>query len=200
MKINKKNFLPVIIAVIIYLLSYQIPKISIPETRLHYLNIPLDDAIPLFSPAILIYFLAYIQWIYAIFVTLRQDNKTAINISKIIIVGSLIGFMCFVIYPTAIVRPQIMGSSIFDKWLKFTYQVDNIINACPSFHCFVSTIVIYILYKANAKKKILYSNIFLTFLVYISTLLTKQHVLVDVPAGILLAIISILLVNNKKLV
>lgn len=190
MKFNKKNYLPILFAIAVYLLSYQIPKILIPFDKLHYLKLAIDDNIKLFSPAILVYFFAFFQWINAIFVICKQETNKSYKYLSAIIIGSLIGFVIFMVYPTAIVRPEVTGTGFFDNWIKLTFEIDNIICAMPSFHCFVSTIVLFIIADACDDKKYLYFNIFISILVYISTLLTKQHYIIDVPTGILLAFVS----------
>lgn len=197
MKINKKNLMPVVIAITTYLLAYQIPKITVPDYRLHYLNIALDDQIAIYSPAILIYIGAFFQWFNCMIIVCRQKIELVYRIASAIMIGSIIGFLAFIIYPTAIHRPEIIGTSIFDNLLRLIYSVDNIICACPSFHCFCSTIVILILYKCEGIKiSTKCFNVIFSLLVYISTLLTKQHVIIDVPFGILLAFVAMSLSNK----
>ena len=197
MKINKKNLMPVVIAITTYLLAYQIPKITVPDYRLHYLNIALDDQIAIYSPAILIYIGAFFQWFNCMIIVCRQKIELVYRIASAIMIGSIIGFLAFIIYPTAIHRPEIIGTSIFDSLLRLIYSVDNIICACPSFHCFCSTIVILILYKCEGIKiSTKCFNVIFSLLVYISTLLTKQHVIIDVPFGILLAFVAMSLSNK----
>ena len=195
MSIKKKNILPLSIAATIYLLSYQIPKILVNPSDLHFVSIPLDNVIPLFSPSIVIYFAAFFQWLYAFYVLLTHETKIAYKYATAVIIGSLIGFACFMLYPTAMHRVEITGTSIFDQILKIVYSIDNIICALPSFHCFLSTLVIYVFYETKVDKKILIFNIILSILVYASTLLTKQHYFLDVPSGILLGILSATLVK-----
>ena len=199
MKINKKNIMPVVIAITVYLLAYQIPKITVPAYRWHYLNIALDDLIMLYSPAILIYIAAFFQWINCMIIVCKQETKLVYRVASAIMIGSFIGFLTYIIYPTAIHRPEIIGNSIFDIFLRFIYSVDNVVCACPSFHCFCSTIVVLALFECEGIKDItIYINELFSVLVYISTLLTKQHVIIDIPFGILLAFVAMSL--SKKIV
>lgn len=191
MKINKKLIVPFIIAISTYLLAYQIPKFTIPEYRLHYLKLPIDDLIKLWSPMFVVYIGAFFQWAYTVIVSCRQKTEKGYKHASAIIIGSLIGFIIFVVYPTAIVRPEIIGNSLFDEFARFIYSVDNVICACPSFHCFCSTISILMLEDCEGvSKKCLYINMFISLLVFVSTLLTKQHVIIDIPFGILLAFVA----------
>ena len=197
MKINKKNIMPVVMAITTYLLAYQIPKFTVPSYRWHYLNIALDEKIALYSPAILIYVGAFFQWINCMIIVCRQKTELVYRIASAIMIGSIIGFLTYIIYPTAIHRPEIIGNTLFDNFLKFIYSVDTVVCACPSFHCFCSTIVILALYKCEGiKSSTIYMNIVVSILVYVSTLLTKQHVIIDVPFGILLAFAAMALSNK----
>lgn len=198
MKLNKKLIVPFILAILIYLSAYQIPKITIPDYRLHYLNSSLDDLIKIWTPMFVIYIGAFFQWASVVFFVIRtQVTSKGYRYASAIIIGSLIAFVIFMIYPTAIKRPEIIGNSFFDKFGRFIYSVDNIICACPSFHCFCSTIIILMLKDCEGvSKKTIYINNIVSVLVYISTLLTKQHVLIDIPFGILLAFVA-MRISNK---
>lgn len=196
-KINKKLITPAIIAVAVYLLAYQIPKATVDPQRLHFLSISLDNKIPFFGPAIYIYIGAFIQWAYCIYIVLKQETKLGYKFCSAITIGSLICFVIFMVYPTAVNRPEIVGSGLTNDFCRFIYSIDSVICACPSFHCFCSTIVI-LIYKEceDISKKFIYINILFSILVFISTLLTKQHYIVDILPSILLAYISMYIADK----
>lgn len=198
-RFNQKLYIPFIIAVGVYLLSYQLPKYLVSFDRLHCLQTYIDTLIPFYSPAFVIYIGAFFQWANAIFIALKQEKEKGYRYASAIIIGSLTGMLIFFVYPTCVYRPEVLGTSVFDLFCKFVFMVDNIINACPSFHCFCSTIVLFMIYDSkNTKKSTFIINIIFSILVFISTLLTKQHVFIDVIGGISLAIISFIL--SKKFV
>ena len=198
-RFNQKLYIPFIIAVVVYLLSYQLPKYLVSFDRLHCLQTYIDTLIPFYPPSIVIYVGAFLQWLNAILIALGQDKEKGYRYASAVIIGSLIGMIIYFVYPTCVYRPEVVGTSIFDLLCKFIFMVDNIINACPSFHCFCSTILLFVIYDCeDIKKSTLYFNIVFSILVFISTLLTKQHVFVDVIGGIILAIISFVL--SKKIV
>jgi len=198
-RINIINIVPILLASIVYLLSYQVPKFLVSMERVHYLSTSIDESIKLFSPAILIYVGAFFQWGYGLLIATTQEKKKTYKNANAIIIGSLIAFAIFMIYPTGVYRPQIEGNTIFDEMMNIIYTVDNVINACPSLHCFCSTMVVIELFRfdnIDSKTKIL--NIIFTMLVYISTILTKQHTLIDIPFGILLAFVGVYLSKYIK--
>lgn len=202
--INKKLITPVVVAITTYMISYWIPKFIVDINEVHYVYTSIDALIPLFSPAVIIYISSFIQWIIAIFILLKQDTLFGYKVSLAIIIGSIIGFIVFLAFPTGVLRTNFEINNVFDWILSQIYFVDNPINACPSFHCFCSTITIIILkYSKNIDNKYRIINTIFSILVYASTLLTKQHYLIDVPTGILTAYLSYLisnkLIKNKKL-
>ena len=198
-RFNSKLYIPFIIAVVVYLFSYQLPKYLVSLDRLHCLQTYIDTLIPFYSPAIVIYIGAFFQWANVIFIALGQSKEKGYRYASAIIMGSLIGLIIYFVYPTCVSRPDVVGTNIFDLFCKFIFMFDNVINACPSFHCFCSTIVLFIIYDSkNTKKSTFIINIIFSILVFISTLLTKQHVFVDVIGGVLLAIVSFIL--SKKIV
>lgn len=196
-KINKKLVAPAIIAVAVYLLSYQIPKRLVDPSRLHFLSTSLDDKIPFYGPSIYIYIGAFFQWAYCIFTLMKQKTEIGYKFCSALLIGSLIGFVIFMVYPTAVQRPEIIGSGFTNDFCRFIYSVDNIICACPSFHCFCSTLVILIYMECEGvSNKVVYLNIVISLLVFISTLLTKQHYIADIIPGILLAYFAVLISNK----
>lgn len=202
--INRKLIIPVVVAITTYMISYWIPKFIVDINKVHYVYTSIDALIPLFSPAVIIYISSFIQWIIAIFILLKQDTLFGYKVSLAIIIGSIIGFIIFLVFPTGVLRFNLKINNVFDWILSQIYFVDNPINACPSFHCFCSTITIIILkYSKNIDNKYRIINTIFSILVYASTLLTKQHYLIDVPTGILTAYLSYLisnkLIKNKKL-
>lgn len=193
-KINKKLVAPAIIAVAVYLLSYQIPKRLVDPSRLHFLSTSLDNMIPFHGPSIYIYIGAFFQWAYCIYVLMKQKTEIGYKFCSALLIGSLIGFVIFMVYPTAVQRPEIIGSGFTNDFCRFIYSIDNIICACPSFHCFCSTLVILIYMECEGiSNKVIYLNIAISLLVFISTLLTKQHYIADIIPGILLAYFAVLI-------
>ena len=195
-KINIRLFYPALFAVIVYLLSYQIPKV-IDTGPYHYVSLPIDDMIPMLSIFSPIYLVSFIQWIYALYHVIKHDTKFGYYFLDAIIIGSLIGFVIFLVYPTATLRQPIEGNSIFDWMLRYIHSADSIKNGFPSFHCFCSTLSCFMLKSSpGIRKSILSFNVIYTILVYASTLFTKQHYFLDIPGGIVLAFLSLLLAKK----
>lgn len=203
MKINKELKLPVLLTCLTYLLSYQAPKWFEDISKAHTLIIGLDQKIPFIPVFMIIYVLAFLQWLNAVLTILHSKKETGYKYCSAIMIGSLIGFIIFITYPTAIPdRPILDSNTLINRFINFIYYFDTPTNAFPSFHCFCSTITIFAIYEITKNKKYTINNCVFSILVYASTLFTKQHLLVDIPAGIILAIFSIYVtkyINFNKL-
>ena len=200
MKTNKKLILPAIITMIIYLISYYIPQFTISLDNAFIIKTSLDNCIKLYTPAVVVYLGSYFIWAYAIIVSMCQEKTFGYHLFKTIFIGSLIGLIIYMFLPTKVIRPEIIGNNIFDKICRIIYKNDVPINACPSFHCFISTFTIIVMIKAKGISMFSrFFNCLFAVLIYASTLLTKQHYLVDVPCGILLCLFSYFISNKINL-
>lgn len=201
--LNKKLVKPILLATAIYLLSYGIPKLVVSLDRVHYIKLPIDDKLPLIKPFIIIYILAFVQWTIYLYILAKQDTKFGYIYASAIIIGSLIGCIIFLTYPSGVTRidiNELKGNSILDFVYKVTFSVDSIVNAIPSFHCFCSWLCFRGIseIKSIDNKWKLFNFIF-SLLVFASTLFTKQHFILDIPAGILLAEFSIQIAKKYQL-
>lgn len=100
----------------------------------------------------------------------------------------IICFLFFVFYPTTNVRPELVGNGIFVQGMRFLYQIDKPVNLFPSIHCMASWFCC-IGIRGDKKVPGWYKivSVMIAVLVFISTLVTKQHVIVDVIGGVAVA-------------
>jgi len=150
----------------------------------------LDQKIPFIPEFIYIYFSLYLMFILYFGFFLQLFNKREIWTKIIPAIGTMliIAFIFFIVVPSNYPRPKISSdtNSITYKLLVFLYQTDPPNNTTPSLHVASSTLLALIAYD---KSKII--GIVLTIwalLITLSTLFVKQHYLIDVIAGILLAL------------
>ena len=96
------------------------------------------------------------------------------------------GFFAF--YPTTNVRPELVGNGIFVQGMRFLYQIDKPVNLFPSIHCMASWFCC-IGIRGDKKVPGWYKivSVMIAVLVFVSTLVTKQHVIVDVIGGVAVA-------------
>ena len=151
-------------------------------------------------PFIVYFIMPYVIWYLMLFIVLYKKDKnifTKYILSYIII--TIISNIIFIIYPTTVLRENLNGTNIFYIITKFIYQIDTpALNCFPSLHCGIS--MLWILFITNIKKsnktKILIITI--SILIMSSTLLIKQHVLIDLVSGNIIAILIYLFINKTN--
>lgn len=157
----------------------------------HNLSSTLDQQIPFVPWTVTIYLGCYVFWIVNYVIGCRQEKEEAFRFMCADVYAKLICMICFVVFPTTNTRPVIEGTSIWEEAMRFLYSIDAADNLFPSIHCLTSWFC-FIAVRKNEKIPKWYQ--ILSFLIAvsicISTLTTKQHVPVDVIAGILLAEVS----------
>ena len=159
--------------------------------KYHNMTTKLDKKLPFVPGMVIIYVLAFVQWIVGYIVVARDDKKTLKRVVGADLVAKGITLGCFLAVPTEMERPAIDGPELsgkgFTKWLtRFIYKADAANNLFPSIHCLES----WMIYKStkHLKKKVpfWYKPVMfvMSVLVFASTVLLKQHVVVDIPAGV----------------
>ena len=150
--------------------------------------LPLDEMIPVVPWTTLIYFGCFLFWAVGYAIILRTEPEGTHRFFRAELLGKLICFLFFVAIPTTSARPEISGSGIFAWFMRFLYAADTPRALFPSMHCFVSWMcVVGLRGKPQISKAYRATAVIAALLVFASTLTTKQHVLVDVPAGVALA-------------
>ncbi len=163
------------------------------------LSTPLDGMIP-FCPAWMsVYVLSYASWFITLFLLLRQRREHVYrNIAAYLLTLLITGAM-FLLLPVTMERPEVTGQGFFPWLARFIYSVDPPNNLCPSLHvvcsyycwrCLFDTEGIPLWYRR-------FNFVFL-LLVAASVLLVKQHLVVDVPAGVLVSEIPLQLARRFR--
>ena len=156
----------------------------------HHYNIEseLDKMIPFIPWTVSIYFACYLFWAVNYIICARQDKAEVYRFFGADILGKLVCFVIYLAFPTTNVRPEIVGNTIWDVIMRLLYQIDMPSNLFPSIHCLVSWFCfIGLRGKSNIPKWYQAASCLMAIAVFISTLTTKQHVIIDVISGVLLA-------------
>ncbi len=181
------------------IMAFFLPRVLPAISEPHNLTTSLDNAIPFIPAFIVIYVLAYFQWALNYIMIAHERRSlfrrfiTAEGISRVIC------FLVFVIYPTTMVLGTITGGGFFNWLTNLIYSLDEPNNLLPSIHCLQSWLCFR---AALAAEKVpswyRYVSLVFTLLVVASTVLVKQHVVVDCVAGIALAELLLLVVRERK--
>lgn len=161
------------------------------------MDLPIDKKIP----AIPYFALIYVLWfpLIAIFpISLFKEAKNLYELYVICwIIDIVISVIIYLAYPTTCTRPKnlenIKGGWMLKILYKFSYKG---LNCSPSMHCSISTLVLIFALTASTMPinlRIIYSTTALGII--LSTLFTKQHVLVDLVTGALLALVIFICVS-----
>lgn len=210
-----KNALLILLFFLVSLIYSYVSEIHITEP--HILFTSIDWAIPLNPPSVVVYlFLFYGFLFFAIlyYATLQRAYFNQLILSLIAI--QLVAYVVYFLYPVMMIRPYWAPTSIFDWifwyyvyppyiycWALFNsiqsnsglfnsilwniYSHDTPLNCFPSLHAAASTLVAYGFWQE--KRKYGWISWPIAIAIMVSTLLVRQHVIVDEIAGALLALI-----------
>jgi membrane-associated phospholipid phosphatase len=155
----------------------------------HYnLETELDLRIPFVPWTVTIYFGCYIFWIVNYILSVRQGRERAYRFLSADFLAKCVCLVCFLALPTTNTRPEVGEHGLWNLAMRFLYWVDSPDNLFPSIHCLTSWMCwIGIRGQQQVPKGYRIFSCVMAVAVFISTLTTKQHVLVDVAGGVLLA-------------
>lgn len=191
--INKDNLKPILIIIVLIIFQtifyfsnklIQGPPIVIGSKY--------DKVIPFIELFVIFYCIWFIFLFFIPLIIYNDNKKTFIRYCLSYILIVLISNLIFAFYPTTIIRPE-------PKFIitKLIYLIDSPpVNCFPSLHCALSMLwILYIieLRDINLKNKIIYITLCITIIA--STLFIKQHVIIDVISGIIIAIIPYYLIK-----
>ena len=187
----------IIITILIQSALYLLAKTISGET--HIIGSALDDYIYFNYIGIIPYVLWYLLLFIIPLYFYKKKKQLYVKYILCYLLTSLLADIVFTIYPSEVIRPELNGSGILHFITNLIYSIDTpAVNCFPSLHCAVACL--WILLSLEEKKiKVPYKIIIciVSVLIMISTLVIKQHVLVDVSGGIAIAIISYLIIANN---
>jgi membrane-associated phospholipid phosphatase len=153
------------------------------------LLLPIDRLIPLFQPAIVPYLLGDVLFIgVPIWAAVRAKPREFEAYMISILLGTAVSYVVYLVFPTFVTRPEITSTDALSRALMILYQTDRAYNAAPSGHALYT--VLSFLYLARWKPKYRLIWIAVAILILVSTLLTRQHYVLDLASGIALAILA----------
>jgi membrane-associated phospholipid phosphatase len=158
---------------------------TMPGRPLHAPELPLDRLLPLQPAWALVYGVLYLFLILLPLFVVRQEEQIRRTLLAYLAVW-ITAYACFLAYPTVAPRPASVVGSGFVVWgLRFLYAADPPFNCFPSLHVahsFVSALTCHLVNRGLGAAAVACAA-----LVGAATLFTKQHYVLDVLAGVLLA-------------
>lgn len=195
--VKKYKIIPLVIALIFNTIAYNGTRI-ITTSKYHYnITSPIDNLIPVIPATIIIYLGCYLYWLVNYVIGAGQEDDEAYKFLSADLFAKLICMVIFIAFPTTNTRPVLEDEGFFTEALKMLYQIDAADNLFPSIHCLTSWFCL-IAVRKNPNVKTVYKiiSVIITVVICVSTLTTRQHVIVDVAGGIALAEFSYLIVDK----
>ncbi len=168
-------------------LGYLLVNRLVGDGPFHRLDLPLDGRIPFVPPFVLGYILVYFTPALSVFFLRNRAEmyRTFLAFG----LNSLICFPIFLLYPVEYPRVQPIPDTVMGHLLAFVHVLDRPVNCFPSHHVSTAFTTFFAVRRQDARWGALFGAI--ACLIAVSTLFVKQHYLVDVPAGIAVACLTL---------
>ncbi len=199
--IPKYAVIPALSLIIVNLIAYYGTRLFTGGSLADNLNITLalDETIPFVPGAIVVYVGAFISWIIGFFVIARDSKEICYEVFSGEMMAKLISTVIFLIMPTVMVRPEVPDGGFFHWLTKLIYAMDTPDNLFPSLHCLESWVVFRGAMRCRRVGNGYRISMFvIALLVFASTLLVKQHVILDVAGGILVGELGMWLARRLR--
>ncbi len=152
----------------------------------HSMHTEIDNMIPFLPWTIIIYNGVYLWWLQAFWLIVKHGDANRFFAANIL--AKAITFVSFVFYPTIMKRPSLGNTSLWNSLVRIQYMLDDPDNLFPSIHCVLGW---FCWIGLRGKKDIALpwriTAFFMAIAVCLSTLTVRQHVFLDVFAGIALS-------------
>jgi membrane-associated phospholipid phosphatase len=187
LRIVKENILALCLLLSIPLLNIIYQVLNDGERGARQLITAVDHQIPFVE----IFVVPYLLWYAFIFLMLVYfciyDRAIYYRTLLSFCVGMLVCYVIYFFFQTTVPRPELMGTGILTGMVKYVYGADQPFNCFPSIHVLSSYLMILGIRHSKLwtiKKDMIVSTI--AYSIILSTLFVKQHVVLDVVAGVLL--------------
>ena len=152
----------------------------------------LDGYIPFIPQFLVIYLGCYLFWIINYILIACQKKEDCYRFFTADFLSRVFCLVFFLAFPTTNQRPVLPDTGFWNQAVRLLYAADTPVNLFPSIHCLVSWFC-YIGIRKNPRIPLWYrrTSCVMAILVFISTLVTRQHVIVDVAGAVILAELSL---------
>jgi membrane-associated phospholipid phosphatase len=150
-----------------------------------FLRSPIDQALPV-VPLFVVPYVSLQPFIYGslvVFLLFRTRIFQSAVLSMI--VTFLVSYIFFAFLQTYVDRPVLTGDDVFTRMVRDVYAGDHPFNDFPSLHVSTSTIIAIHWWRLNRRRT--WPLLVWAGLIAISTVMVKQHYVVDIVGGLILA-------------
>ena len=189
---------PLLLMVVFNCAVYILPsRLFVTDVTRYDFSIALDRMLPCVPFFVLIYVLCYAQWVEGYLYHCRDSVQLCYRLVMANILTKAVCLVCYIFLPTAIQRPEIPGNDLFSWGTRVVYAIDDPVNLLPSIHCIESWFAFrgaMLLKKKNGWY--IAGHGIMALLVFASTVLIKQHFVIDIPVSILVCEVALFLAGR----
>lgn len=158
----------------------------------HIIHVGIDDYIPFCEYFIVPYILWFFYVAIAVFYFAIKDKEEGKKLIKFLIAGMTVFLFVSSVYPNGLhLRPRsFTRDNIFIQMVQHLYRIDTSTNVIPSIHVYNSIAVMIAVWRTELLKKhklIKWSMLLLGASIICSTVLIKQHSVLDVMTAFILS-------------
>ncbi|MGM5631472.1 prolipoprotein diacylglyceryl transferase [Apibacter raozihei] len=168
-----------------WLLIYLYLSELLPVENLHDTYFSVEYTWKVQTWAVIPYLVTYL-WV-AIVPLVAKSQKSLRRFMFAGILGSMIGFSCFVLFPLGATPRPFIVRDVWGEWLQIQREMDTSACAFPSLHVFWACLSV-IVWKEIISKWISWG---IAMLISISCILTGVHSVLDVVSGFILMLVSL---------
>ncbi len=158
------------------------------------------EYIPLATFFVLFY-MSYYLFIVSPFFFFRKNKTIIYKFLQVYILIALISFIFYLVFPIQIPRPELPAASgiktVFYEILLLIYHKDLPLNTYPSLHVGFSLAATLAYYHLRKKWLVFAVPVFL--LILISTVMVRQHIILDAVGAVAIAVSAYLLVFKENI-
>lgn len=148
----------------------------------------LELATPTLPGFSFVYVAAFPFWYISYYLLCRHSRELCCNLVFTDVLAKILCGVIFILIPTTNVRPVLADRGLSNALLGIIYANDTPVNLFPSIHCLESWLLYkYIRDLKECPKWVKISIFVLTIAICMSTVFIRQHVWIDVFAGIFVA-------------
>jgi len=158
---------------------------------IYFIHSPLDELIPFVKWALFPYSMWYVYLVVVQLYLGLTSRADFVRLQAYLFTGMGICLFFYTVYPNAVAfRPVIVQKDVVSRMVASLYKVDSSAMVTPSMHVFDAIALHVALVKNEAtshNRLLLASSFVIVVLICASTVLLKQHSVIDVLWGVVLA-------------
>jgi membrane-associated phospholipid phosphatase len=190
---NKQKLWVGFLGITAFMVFYMLPNHFLIFDPIYLKMFAFEKSIPFIPWTIWIYISDYI-YIAIVFILLKEkENMNKLFYSQIFLLFT--AMIIFFLIPTTFPRPEVEYVGFSGLVIKLLYSSDNPNNACPSIHVAMTFLAYFGIIKEYKKYNILF--LIWAILISLSTLTIKQHYVIDITCGFLMALLFYKLIYPK---